>query len=75
MLVATEESADIEAVREELCDAMLIPDVEPIPAYVSPLFGVDFAVKDKSVPVDVGLIMHVDVPLCPADKLDIVLQA
>lgn len=72
-LVDTEESAVMEADNEELWDATLIPEVDPEPEV--PPCDVDEAVVLKSLPVDVGLIMHVDVCEAPADRLDIELHA
>lgn len=72
-LAPTEESADIDAVNDDVCAATLIPDAEPDP--VVPPDDSDVAVKVKSLPVDVGFTMQVDVILAPADKLSMVLQA
>lgn len=71
-LVATEESDVIDAVKEELWEATLIPDAEPEP--VVPPCDSDAAVKVRPLPVDVGFIMHVTVREAPADRLSIVAQ-
>lgn len=63
MLVATDESADTDAVSDELCAATFIPDVDPDPVF--PPWDSEVALRVRSLPVDVGLIMHVDVPLDP----------
>ena len=50
-----------------------MPDVEPEP--LVPPCDVDVAVKVKSLPVDVGFIMHVGVCEEPPDRLVIELQS
>lgn len=69
----TEDEDVIDAVKDELWDATLIPEAEP-EADVPPC-DVAVAVMLSPLPVDVGFIIHVDVCDAPADKLGMVLHA